>query len=243
MIRFAQICEAIAATPLKSKQVRLVAGYLRSLAIDDAAHAAIFLTGRAFPRNQEKALGVGGSMIWRMLGELASASGKAIDEVYRRHADLGDAGKEILASKQLGDGWTLAQLQGALEGLAECRGSRQMRPLLDDLLRRASATEAKYLIKIITGDLRIGLKENLVEEAIAQAFGRPLDEVKRANMLTGDIAQVLHLAAGGRLADAKLQLLHPIGFMLAGPAESSEEIAEAWSGEVWVEDKYDGIRA
>lgn len=137
---------------------------------------------------------------------------------------------------------TLAQLQRALEELAEHHGSLQKRLLLQDLFHRASAQEAKYLIKIITGDLRIGLKENLAEEAIAKGLKCPPDDVKRANMQIGDIAQVLRLAAEGRLADVNLQLFHPIGFMLASPAESAEEIAKTCSGGAWVEDKYDGIR-
>src|SRR5205823_1669413 len=100
----------------------------------------------------------------------------------------------------------------------------------------------KYIIKIMTGDLRIGLKESLVEEAVAKAFGGTVAQVQRANMLLGDIGETLRLAAEDRLTEASMRLFHPIGFMLASPAESAED-ALSYFQSAWVEDKYDGIRA
>jgi len=97
-------------------------------------------------------------------------------------------------------------------------------------------------VKIMTGDLRIGLKESLVEEAIGRAYGATLPEVQRANMLMGDIGETLKLAAENRLGDAKMRLFHPLGFMLASPAESAEQ-ALSYFENALVEDKYDGIRA
>src|SRR5213076_1544424 len=110
------------------------------------------------------------------------------------------------------------------------------------LLSELTPLEAKYVIKIMTGDLRIGLKESLVEEAISKAFGGTSKEVQRANMLLGDIGETLRLAADGRLADATMRLFHPIGFMLASPAENAED-ALSYFQNALVEDKYDGIRA
>ena len=110
------------------------------------------------------------------------------------------------------------------------------------MLGRATPLEAKYILKIITGDLRIGLKESLVEEAIAKAYDEPFARVQRANMLLGDIGATLKLAAEQRLDDAQMRLFHPIGFMLASPAASAEEAFEYFE-HAQVEDKYDGIRA
>ena len=100
--------------------------------------------------------------------------------------------------------------------------------LLRTLFEPMSAGEVKYAIKIITGDLRIGLKESLVEEAIAKAFERPLDAVRRANMLTGDIGETLQAAATDTLDSIGMKLFHPIGFMLATPVETAEEILARW---------------
>jgi DNA ligase-1 len=126
--------------------------------------------------------------------------------------------------------------------IAAARGPAAKATLLRQLLERATPLEAKYIVKIISGDLRIGLKESLVEEAIARAFEAPFDQVKRANMLLGDIGETLRLAAAGKLAEARLRLFHPIDFMLASPVESSEE-ALTYFQNASVEDKYDGIRA
>ncbi|HEY6350885.1 MAG TPA: hypothetical protein VI636_15900 [Candidatus Angelobacter sp.] len=111
-----------------------------------------------------------------------------------------------------------------------------------DLLRQATALEAKYMVKIMGGDLRIGLRESLVEEAIAKAYECKLAAVQRANMLLGDIRETLRLAAENQLAQARMRLFHPIGFMLASPAADANE-AFAYFSQAAVEDKYDGIRA
>ena len=96
---------------------------------------------------------------------------------------------------------------------------------------------------MLSGELRIGLREGLLEAALAKAFDRPLDAVKRAGMLTGDIGQTAMLARDGRLGDAQMTLFHPLKFMLASPAEDAAEIVRRLGPTVWVEDKYDGIRA
>ena len=102
----------------------------------------------------------------------------------------------------------------------------------------------------MTGDLRIGLREGLVEEAIASAFAAPLDEVKEANMLLGDIGKAAQLAAKGTLHQAELSLFRPIKCMLASPEPTADAIWARFVPEapdtpitVYVEDKFDGIRA
>jgi DNA ligase-1 len=94
----------------------------------------------------------------------------------------------------------------------------------------------------MTGDLWIGLKESLVEEAIVKAYGDGLVQVQRANMLLGDIGETTKFAIEGRLDEAKMRLFHPLGFMLASPAQNAEE-ALSYFENALIEDKYDGIRA
>lgn len=243
MRRFGETCEGIAATTKKNEKVRLVADYLLSLPPDEAARAAVFLTGRAFPRREERVLAVGGSLVWQAVSRLAEADPETMEQVYRRHGDLGDMAAELLTGKNQGTGLALRDVTAAFEELAQRRGAAQKSAVLDELLGRASAQEAKYVVKIITGDLRMGLKESLVEEGIARAFGQPLQAVQRANMLTGDIGATLRLAVEGKLVEARLTLLHPVGFMLASPAETPDEVIESFPEGVLVEDKYDGVRA
>jgi DNA ligase-1 len=110
-------------------------------------------------------------------------------------------------------------------------------------LARATPLEAKYLVKLLTGDLRIGLREGLVEDAIARAFAQPLADVAFGNMLTGDIGEAAARARAGELHDVTMRLFHPLKFMLATPAADLNDITRTMPGEFFVEDKFDGIRA
>lgn len=242
MHQLAAICEAVAATTKKTEKVRLVAGYFRSQPAD-AAQAALFLSGRAFPAWDERTLQVGGALMWRAVAEISGRGEVALTAAYRRHGDLGAVAAEVLAEvAPAKSSLRLHDVAAAFNQLAATSAAAQKSRLLQELLRRATALEAKYIVKIIGGDLRIGLRESLVEEAIAQAFGEDLAPVQRANMLLGDIAETLRLAANHVLAGARMRLFHPIGFMLASPAANAAE-AFSYFTRAAVEDKYDGIRA
>ncbi|MGA9529604.1 MAG: ATP-dependent DNA ligase, partial [Terriglobales bacterium] len=240
MLRFAQTAESVAATNSKLAKIALVADYLRSLPIPDAAIAAIFLSGRPFAAHLETTLQVGGALLWRVIADLSGKSETQLLETYRRHGDSGSVAADALPDVQ--PTLSLSDIQHAFAEIAAASGPAPKTLLLRQLLARATPLEAKYIVKIISGDLRIGLKESLVEEAIARAFSAKLDQVKRANMLLGDLGETLALAAEGKLAQAHLRLFHPIDFMLASPVESAEN-ALSYFENAAVEDKYDGIRA
>jgi DNA ligase-1 len=240
---FASTADAVAATTKKNEKVRLVAGYFRSRPLDEAAEGAVFFSGRAFPAWEERTLQVGGMLLWRALAEISGKGEVALTAAYRRHGDLGSAAQDLLANTAPGKSTlTPADIRAAFDQLARTSSAAQKLHLLQDLLRRATAVEAKYIIKIIGGDLRIGLRESLVEEAIAKAFEEKPADVQRANMLLGDISETLRLAARHQLQQAQLRLFHPIGFMLASPAQDAAE-AFSYFTHAAVEDKYDGIRA
>ena len=243
MQRFSQTCEAIAATTRKNEKVRIVAEYLQSRTVDEAAASAIFLSGRTFPAYEEKTLQVGGTMLWAVLREISRKSDAELQQAYRKYGDLGSAAHDVLLdiAPRVGS-VNVIDLQREFERIADTRGPAAKASFVRLLLQKLTPPEAKYAIKIMSGDLRIGLRESLVEEAIAKAYGDEPAQVQRANMLLGDIAETLRLAADHRLADARMRLFHPIGFMLASPAESAEEAFEYFE-HAQVEDKYDGIRA
>jgi DNA ligase-1 len=246
VLHFARTCDAVAATTKKLEKTALVADYLRTTLLSEAAAAVIFLSGRPFPASEEATLQVGGALLWRVISELSGKSEAELTEIYRRHGDAGSVAAEALIAKPESGPLLvevqLVEVQQVFSQIAAVRGPAAKATLLRQLLERATPLEAKYIVKIISGDLRIGLKESLVEEAIARAFEAPFDQVKRANMLLGDIGETLRLAAAGKLAEARLRLFHPIDFMLASPVESSEE-ALTYFQNASVEDKYDGIRA
>jgi len=295
MQKFAETSERIAATSKKLEKTAIVADYLRSREVGDAAIAAVFLSGRAFPAFDERTLQIGGSLLWKLVVELAarpsvaahsekkhvlrphssrdnkkkskmlsgaaeavplqSASAETISAAdrhraesglitaYRKRGDLGAAAADVLAaSAPASSSISLAEVRATFDQIAETRAAAAKSALLKPLLERATALEAKYMLKIITGELRIGLKESLVEEAVAKAYGDPPASVQRANMLLGDIGGTLRLAAGHRLDQAQMRLFHPVGFMLASPVTDAQEAFQYFEHAV-VEDKYDGIRA
>src|SRR6202050_2660372 len=245
MQRLAETCEAIAATTKKLRKTAIVADYLKSRTIDEAAISAVFLSGKAFPAWEETTLQVGGALLSRVVADLSGKDEAALTAAYRKHGDLGAVAGELLPEKS-GQGLSILEVSKVFREIAAARGPTANSALVRDLLRRATPLEAKYIVKIMTGDLRIGLKESLVEEAIAQAYsGWPsgsLKDVQRANMLLGDIGETLRLAVEGELAEAKMRLFHPLGFMLASPIESPGE-GLSYFADAAVEDKYDGIRA
>jgi DNA ligase-1 len=241
MILFAETCEAVAATAKKLEKTALVAQYFLSLTPEDAAIAAIFLSGRPFAAYRETTLQAGGATLWRTISELSGKPEAALMASYRRLGDAGAVAADVLPSKPE-SAISLEQVQSMFERIADARGPAAKAALLRDLLMLATPLEAKYIVKIISGDLRIGLKESLVEEAIAKAFEGTLADVKRANMLLGDIGETLILATERRLAEARMRLFHAIDFMLASPVETAEE-ALSYFENAAVEDKYDGIRA
>lgn len=241
MQQFAKTCEQIAGTTKKLEKRAYLAAYFQSLALGEAYVAAIFFSGRPFPMWEETTLQVGGSLLWRIVQELSGKNETELREAYRRHGDLGSVAGDVLPARDVQD-ISLAEVQQKLRSIAAARGPAAKGAGVRELLSRVMPLEAKYLVKIMTGDLRIGLKESLVEEAIAAAYNATLPEVQRANMLLGDIGETLRFAAEQKLAQAKLRLFHPLGFMLASPAESSED-ALSYFKNAWVEDKYDGIRA
>jgi DNA ligase 1 len=255
MRELAAACERIAATTKKLEKVAIVAGYLQASKPEEASVAAVFLSGRPFPVWEETTLQVGGALLWRIVQELSGKGEQELTASYRRLGDLGAVAADVLpdgvgsegsarveADGAEQSGLTVSEVQNRFRQIGAARGPANKAVLVRELLSQVTALEAKYIIKIMTGDLRIGLKESLVEEAIAKAYGGTLAEVQRANMLLGDIGETLRFAVDGKLSEAGMRLFHPLGFMLATPAASAEE-ALSYFQNALVEDKYDGIRA
>ncbi len=244
--RFASTAEAVRATPKKLDKMRAIADLLATLDDDDLAIAARFFAGMPFPRSDERVLGIGSSAIVDVALDLTAASGKELGESYQRHADLGDVVVELFATHgRRGEPppLTLVDVANAFAEIAATRGALKKRALLEALLRRADADEARYVVKLMTGEMRIGLREGLLEDAIARATERPLAAVQRANMLLGDVGETAIAARHDRLGEARFRPFRPIGYMLATPVLELEEVEKRFPPPYLVEDKYDGMRA
>jgi DNA ligase 1 len=245
MYAFSQLCESIAATTKKLEKIQLVADYFRSLHgdLDNAALGALYLCGRVFPRREERVLSVGFSVILRAVSAISGKEPQSLAPTLRHHGDIGAGAEEVLAEHATPSTMRLTDIADVYDALARQRGPAGKQALFEEMLRKLSALEAKYFIKICTGELRIGLKESLVEEGIARCYEQPASAVQRANMLTGDISETLRHAAEGRLAGLQLELFRPISVMLASPVDTAAELVDVFPNGALVEEKFDGIRA
>jgi len=243
--QFGEVAEAISATTKKLEKAALLGTYLRELNDTDLVRAARYLAGHQFALSDSRTTNVGG----RIIGEaLSVATGLSSEELSPRYVRLGDAGEvafeavqEKLAANQ--PRITLAETESLITRLSETRGTKNKTALLATVFREATPLEAKYLVKLLVGDLRIGLREGLVEDALARAFGQTLAAVAQANMLLGDIGEAAVRTRAGDLENIEMHLFHPIKFMLATPAADLSDIARTMPSEFFVEDKFDGIRA
>jgi DNA ligase 1 len=264
LTQFVELCERLAGTGSKLQKRALMAEYLRELPVPEAGLAALYLAGAPFAETDGRELKVGGALLSRVLAQLSGASQAAMHAAYLRHGDLGGAARDLLEAHSTVPTLTLPEVSDAFEAIAVAAKPAAKQQITLDLLQRATPLEAKYLIKIILGDMRTGIKVSLVEEAIAVAYSAAVGEVRHARMLNGNLPEVLELAASGRLGEARMKLFHPLGFMLASPVETVEEALQRFSNEVaeeaksassevrpdgplikeaQLEDKYDGIRA
>jgi DNA ligase-1 len=242
---FAECAEAVAATTKKLEKAAILGNYIKTLADADLIRAARYFAGQQFALNDARTTNVGGSIISAALSE---ATGFSPEDLYPRYVRLGDPGdlaEEIVkeARRSFQPTVTLAETESLISRLSETRGIKNKTALLTAILHRATPLEAKYLVKLLAGDLRIGLREGLVEDAIARVFGQPLADVSYANMLLGDIGETAARARRADLRDVNMRLFHPIKFMLATPAADLTDIARTMPQEFLVEDKFDGIRA
>src|SRR5881398_3258747 len=221
MEAFARTGEAIRATSSKLEKTRLLGEYFATLDDDTLPLAAVYFTARPFADRDQRKLNLGYAVI---------------------RNDVCDVIEEVLESHTHPHPTSLRDVHDTLVRVYEQRTVKKKTEALRELLDRLTPREAKYIGKILTGDLRIGLRAGLVEEGIAKAFGAPLADVSWASMLSGDLGEVAVLARRGALRSARLRLMHPLQFMLASPEEDAAAIMRRVGGEAWVEDKYDGIR-
>ncbi len=239
---FTATANSIAATSKKSDKERLLADYL--VRLDDASleRAVVFFSGSPFPQRDQRVAGTG----WATISDAAlAATGRSAEELraaWPRHADLGDTIAELF-SDDLARTITLPELGEYFDRLAVTSGSIEKKNVLVTLFDKVDAQGARFIVKILLGEFRIGLQQGLVESAVANAFHCRTADVRRANMFTGDIGVTALLARAGTLATAKMTLFHPFAFMLAQPEEDPEEIVAALGPGAFADDKYDGIRA
>src|SRR5256886_1413756 len=242
MLDFARAGAAVGATSATLEKTRILGGYFRTLDEDDLKRAAVYMSGRAFPPSQRRTLGRGWSPLSRFVPSVPRRDEAELGEIFRKHSDLGDWAAEALDGSTQPAPVSLQDVEATLEAIRSARGNTKVAPL-EAMVRLVDPNSTRVSIKLITGEMRIGLSEGLVEAAIAEAFGVAITQVKRVHLVTGDIGETAVRCKRGDFEASSVTLFQPVRFMLASPVETPGEVFERMAtGKVWTEEKYDGVR-
>ncbi len=196
----AELLEKIENTRKRLEIITLTADYLKTLDTEEVEPAISMILGNPLPKQTLKTLDVSWTTLSGILRSVTGTDWNAFTEAFRGTGDIGSATKNVFEkakpkkqSQLLEKSLTITETRRTLETIAETTGSgsrEKKERLLTTLLSQASPVEAKYLIKIFTGEMRTGLHEGLMEQAVAKAFDVPLVTVQKASMTLGDIGEV-----------------------------------------------------
>ncbi|HJT47823.1 MAG TPA: ATP-dependent DNA ligase [Nitrososphaeraceae archaeon] len=250
---FVDACEKIRATNSKNMKVSILSDYLYSLSNDEESLpiVVLFFSSRIFPQGSKFVMNIGYSTVIQVLSEIATLDSNQIQSIYLQHGDMGALSEYAVSKKNIVSLFqqqplTLSSIYVRFKKIADTIGSgssKDKKNILKGLLIDSSPPEAKYLIKIINGELRIGLTEGLVEIAISKVFRQDLRDVRNAMLVSGDISKVVLLAKRNVLRTTLIEPLTPISYMLADVMFTAEEIINHYQKPLICEFKYDGIRA
>lgn len=246
MREWSDVARRISATTRTSEKVATLAEYLRTLDPGALPIAVTYLTGRPFPERDPRVIGIGWAVVAAVAESVTDSSQGALGSAYDRSSDLGQAVGDLFRERghdAHGEPPSLEEVDATMSAVAAARGSAAKGELLRGLYERCEPDTARAITKVVSGDLRIGLREGHLESAIAAAFDRPLADVQWAGMLTGDVGHTAELARDDRLDSARLTMFRALKSMLASPVANEAEVLKRLGSPVWVEDKYDGIRA
>jgi DNA ligase-1 len=218
-----RLFDLLAQTTKRNEKKKLISSFLMSLEHDEVQAATAFITGQVFPEADSRVLEIGGRMLHDLLQEGAQLT---------------------LTSSPL----TLDAMSQVFSEIARThgKGSRsKKKKLLRGLFSGITSIERKYLVRLLLGELRIGVVEGITLEAIAELASTDIAVVRRANMLLGDIGKVAQIAivSGEKgLQNVQLELFTPIKSMLAEMMYSIEDIFTSHPEQIAFEYKFDGAR-
>jgi DNA ligase 1 len=248
--QFAEVCQALSQTQSRLQMAELAGDFLAALSIEEAEAAARFMIGRALPVGDEAKLNISGRAVWRVAAEITDALDRG-EDIFAAAVDFGDAVEIVmrLRTTEPEPTLTIAEVERQLREIAAVEGRQARKRKLDllrGLLMRATALEAKYLAKILIREMRHGMSEGVMLDAIAHATGAPIVEVRRVNMMQGDPGRVLQVLRGGTAAPAPTQpdglAMRPLKPMLAARAATVADAFAMLGPDIALEHKVDGAR-
>ena len=245
------VYSALEATTKRLEKTDIIAEYLKKLDADTIGKVGLLLLGGVFPAWSSEEIGIGAKLVERAVAEAVGTTQAKVEDAVRDEGDIGLACIDLYLKKSqmtfFSQPLTINFVFDSLQKLSKISGSRSTNrkiSIILELLSQASATEAKYLTRTITEELRIGVGDGIVRDAIAQAFDIDKKIVERAQMLTNDFSVVATTAlVEGAEGLIKLNLTPgtPVKPMLAQLSPPVAEIIPEM-GTAICETKYDGIR-
>lgn len=251
----AELCDKLEGMKRRIPMVKLVSDFLRTLEPEEVEPAVSMILGRALPQSSQKTLDVSWATLSEIIKRITGVSWEVFTKALNKTGDVGAATKVVFESSRIKrqaslyeETLTLTGVRRSFEATAEATGpgSREKKErLIEALLSSASPLEAKYLVKIIIGEMRTGFHEGLMEQAVSEAFHIPLEIVQRASMVLGDIGAVAAIAkieGEDGLLKVGFEVFRPVKLMLAQMAGDVAEAIREHGGKTAFEYKLDGAR-
>jgi DNA ligase-1 len=249
------LLEKVEATKKRLEIIEQTASYLKMLSAEEVEPATNMMVGRAFPKYNQRTLDVSWSTLTQIFERISTFDRDLFSQAMAGKGDIGSATKSVLektkpkkqtqlTQKPL----TIIEVRTTFEAIAQAQGSgsrTKKQRLITTLLSQANPVEVKYLVKIFTGEMRTGLHEGLMEQAVARAFDVPLQKVQHASMVLGDIGEVaatIKTQGSEGLEKAEFRVFRPVKLMQAQTAQSVQEALSEQGGSSAFEYKYDGAR-
>lgn len=246
---FSEICERLEAIPGRLEMIDLLAGVLPLLDDRDLPVFVRFIMGRIFPDWSPFKLGIGPNLLYEAVAYVAGMKKEAVVAAVSAEGDAGTAVEKLLSEKEqtsfFAEELTIGDVYRECEAIATSGGKKSQREKLlavRKLFANAGPREGRYLARLILGELRIGIGEGNVRDAVAKAFSLEPALVDHAYQAMNDLGEVARLARQGEkaLSAVHIEVFRPIKMMLAQQGSIADMIEE--HGRVAAEYKYDGTR-
>ncbi len=238
---YAQVREEAEKADSQSRKTEIVSEYFGALDATDVSIAALLLSGRAFPRSTRRDLSVSPKTNRQALLFAAGAEEVDYKRARQTNPDPEDALISLLGTESK-EGLTLEDVRGLLDKLQKSPNPVFQHSLLTESYRKLGPPEAKALSRLVLGPSAAGIAEAVIETAIAQRFGAPIELIQRANLRCADLERVANAAIDQMLEYVPTQLFFPLLPERTAQGALDFEFLAQFEPPIWVEELYDGLR-
>jgi DNA ligase-1 len=249
----AETLDKVSRTTKRTEKINIVSNFLRELEISEVRDAALFLSGRVFPENEELTLNISWNGVLSALHHVIDFQDSDLEKLYQ-----GDAGEAIAALMQSNvyiqqsilfhEPLTIASVSKSFNKIARATGkgsTREKQASVSQLFAEATPREVRYLVALLLNDMRTGLAYGLLIEAVAEAYSIDVELVRRAWSFLGNLGETAEIAASQSDSGLRKVIIRPmiaVKPMLASPISDLKEALELAGGKVSFELKFDGAR-